>query len=30
MLRSWLAGHAPATIDAMTDCLIACARLRGD
>ncbi len=27
MLRCWLAGHAPATIDAMTDQLIACSRL---
>ncbi|MES2339487.1 MAG: helix-turn-helix domain-containing protein [Pseudomonadota bacterium] len=29
MLRYWLSGHAVATIDAMTDRLIACARLRG-
>ncbi len=28
MLRCWLAGHVTATIDAMTDQLIACSRLR--
>ncbi len=28
MLRCWLTGHAPATIDVMTDHLIACSRLR--
>lgn len=28
MLRCWLAGHVPATIDVMTDHLIACYRLK--
>ncbi len=28
MLRCWLAGHVPATIDVMTDRLVACSRLR--
>lgn len=30
MLRCWLAGHVAATIDMMTDQLIACSRLRSD
>lgn len=27
MVRSWMAGETPATVDAMTDCLIACASM---